>query len=213
MPTRRRPGTRRIPPTCRPSTKSTDIRAEGGRAVLIKRTERQTRRSSLAATVGSQSGVGLDRRSFLAPFRSGRRRFGDNWSGTARQCAESGSGRSQRGRGHHPEKYLHALLGWLHGTRRSVERRVGRSGAGLGQPDQPGLALRQGRGNPRAGAWRSPFALPDETGGRSMDPDLVGYSDQRDRRQNERDPEKVRCGIGLLAGIGQVYERGRLSQS
>jgi formate dehydrogenase major subunit len=33
--------------------------------VLIKRTERQTRRSSLAATVGSQSGVGLDRRSFL----------------------------------------------------------------------------------------------------------------------------------------------------
>src|SRR6478672_6675813 len=65
MPTRRRPGTRRIPPTCRPSTKSTDIRAEGGRAVLIKRTERQTRRSSLAATVGSQSGAGLDRRSFL----------------------------------------------------------------------------------------------------------------------------------------------------
>jgi formate dehydrogenase major subunit len=33
--------------------------------VLIKRTERQTRRSSLAATVGSQSGAGLDRRSFL----------------------------------------------------------------------------------------------------------------------------------------------------
>jgi len=33
--------------------------------VLIKRTERQTRRSSLATTVGSQAGVGLDRRSFL----------------------------------------------------------------------------------------------------------------------------------------------------
>jgi formate dehydrogenase major subunit len=33
--------------------------------VLIKRTERQARRSSLAATVGSQSGIGLDRRSFL----------------------------------------------------------------------------------------------------------------------------------------------------
>jgi formate dehydrogenase major subunit len=33
--------------------------------VLIKRTERQTRRSSLAATVGSQSGIGLDRRTFL----------------------------------------------------------------------------------------------------------------------------------------------------
>ena len=33
--------------------------------MLIKRTERQTRRSNLAATVGSQSGVGLDRRNFL----------------------------------------------------------------------------------------------------------------------------------------------------
>ncbi len=33
--------------------------------MLIKRTERQTRRSSLAATIGSQTGGGLDRRSFL----------------------------------------------------------------------------------------------------------------------------------------------------
>ena len=33
--------------------------------MLIKRTERQTRRSNLAATVGSQSSAGLDRRSFL----------------------------------------------------------------------------------------------------------------------------------------------------
>jgi formate dehydrogenase major subunit len=33
--------------------------------VLIKRTERQTRRSNLAATVGRQSATGLDRRSFL----------------------------------------------------------------------------------------------------------------------------------------------------
>jgi len=33
--------------------------------VLIKRTERQARRSSLAATVGIQSGIGLDRRTFL----------------------------------------------------------------------------------------------------------------------------------------------------
>jgi formate dehydrogenase major subunit len=33
--------------------------------VLIKRTKRQARRSNLAATVGSQSGIGLDRRSFL----------------------------------------------------------------------------------------------------------------------------------------------------
>jgi len=33
--------------------------------VLIKRTERQTRRSNIAATIGSKSGRGFDRRSFL----------------------------------------------------------------------------------------------------------------------------------------------------
>ena len=33
--------------------------------MLIKRTERQTRRSNLAATIGNQAGNGLDRRSFL----------------------------------------------------------------------------------------------------------------------------------------------------
>ena len=33
--------------------------------MLIKRTERQTRRSNLAATVGNQAAGGLDRRSFL----------------------------------------------------------------------------------------------------------------------------------------------------
>ena len=33
--------------------------------MLIKRTERQTRRGSLAATIGGQTGGGLDRRSFL----------------------------------------------------------------------------------------------------------------------------------------------------
>ena len=33
--------------------------------MLIRRTERQTRRSNLAATIGSQSGISLDRRSFL----------------------------------------------------------------------------------------------------------------------------------------------------
>jgi len=33
--------------------------------VLIKRTERQTRRGNLAATIGNQAAGGLDRRSFL----------------------------------------------------------------------------------------------------------------------------------------------------
>src|SRR5690349_4897105 len=62
---KRRPGIRQTPPTFRPTTKSTVIRAEGDAAVLIKRTERQARRSQLAATVGNQAANGLDRRSFL----------------------------------------------------------------------------------------------------------------------------------------------------
>ena len=48
-----------------PTTARTVIRSEGDAAVLIKRTERQTRRSNLAATVGNQAAGGLDRRSFL----------------------------------------------------------------------------------------------------------------------------------------------------
>ncbi len=100
--------------------------------MLIKRTERQTRRSNLAATVGRQSGVGLDRRSFLR--RSGLVAGGLATIGAlplaSVQKAEA-AGTQCRGR-HHPEKYLHALFGRLHRARRSVERRVGRSGAGLG---------------------------------------------------------------------------------
>src|SRR5262249_34200147 len=65
MPTRRRLAIRRIPPTCKPITAPTVIRSEGDAAVLIKRTERQTRRGHLAATVGNQAAGGLDRRSFL----------------------------------------------------------------------------------------------------------------------------------------------------
>ena len=64
-PKRRRPATSQTRPTCKASTKSIVIQAEGDAAVLIRRTERQTRRSNLAATVGNQAAGGLDRRSFL----------------------------------------------------------------------------------------------------------------------------------------------------
>ena len=74
--------------------RSTVIRAEGGRTVLIKRTERQTRRSNLAATVGSQSG-GFDRRTFLR--RSGLVAGGlaAHRRAAARQRAQGGSGRTR----------------------------------------------------------------------------------------------------------------------
>src|SRR6186713_39290 len=65
MPTRRKLAIRRTRPTCRATIARTVIRSEGDAAVLIKRTERQTRRGNLAATVGNQAAGGLDRRSFL----------------------------------------------------------------------------------------------------------------------------------------------------
>ena len=108
---------------------------------------------------------------------------------------------------------LHPLLGRLHGDRRSVERRVDRPGAGLGQPDQPRLALRQGRLGARTGAWRPPAEISDEAGQRPVDADFLGYGDQRDRRQARRDPREVGAGLGLLARLGEILQRGRLPQS
>ena len=102
--------------------------------MLIKRTERQARRGTLAAALAGQSGGGLDRRTFLR--RSGLAAgglaalgalpLGERAQGGSRPAAE------RRRRGHHPQEHLHALLGRLHGHRRSAERRVGRPGAGLG---------------------------------------------------------------------------------
>src|SRR6476660_1354780 len=65
MPIRRKLAIRRTRPTCKATIAQTVIRSEGDAAVLIKRTERQARRGSLAATVGQRTDGGLDRRSFL----------------------------------------------------------------------------------------------------------------------------------------------------
>ena len=183
--------------------------------MLIKKSERQARRGALAAALASQTSGGLDRRTFLR--RSGLAAGG---LGRARRAAAGrraqGRGRRRRtgaGQGHHPPEHVHALLGRLHGAGRGRERRVGRAGARLGQPDQPRLALRQGRRHARADARRSPPALSDEDGRRAMAAHLVGYGDQRDRRQAAGDPREVGPGFGLLAGLGQVHQRRRLSQS
>ena len=42
--------------------------------------------------------------------------------------------------------------------------------------------------------------------------DLLGHGDQRDRRQADGDPREVRAGFGLLARLGEVLQRRRLSQ-
>jgi hypothetical protein len=113
--------------------------------VLIKRTEREARRGNLALFAG-QVDRGLDRRTFLR--RSGLVAGGLGGAGciAARQCA-SGPGRTaatRRRTGRDPQERLHALRGRLHSDGQDRQRCVDRSGAELGQPDQPRFALRQG---------------------------------------------------------------------
>ena len=128
--------------------------------------------------------------------------------------AEAGPPPAAGRAGHHPQEHLHALLGRLHGHRRGAERRVDRPGAGLGQPDQSRLALRQGRGGARARARRPPPEISDEARQRPVDPASPGT--RRSTRSATSCMEiraEVGPGIGLLAGLGQVLQRGRLPQS
>ena len=81
-----------------------------------------------------ESGGGLDRRTFLRRSglaAGGLAALGALPLGSVRK-AEAGPPPAARRRGHHPQEHLHALLGRLHRDGRSVERRVGRPGAGLG---------------------------------------------------------------------------------
>ncbi len=179
--------------------------------MLMKRREGSASRTRLQGiAAGLASGV-LDRRTFL-------RRSGLTAGGTvgariaaARQRAQGRSRPAGHRRGHGAaQEHLHALLGRLHRDRRSAERRVGRPGAGLGQPDQSRLALRQGRGGARAGARRPPAEVSDEARQRRVAEDLVGSGDQRDRRQDARDPRQVRRRLGVSARLGEVLQRRRL---
>ena len=155
--------------------------------MLIKRTERQARRGSLAA-LASQDNHGLDRRTFLR--RSGLAAGGLAALGAlplaSVQKAKAGPPPRQGRRGHHPQEHLHALRGRLHRHGGSLQRRVDRPGAELGSSDQPRLALRQGRLGARTGDGRTPPEISDEDGQRPVDPHQVGPGHQRDRRQARR---------------------------
>ena len=161
--------------------------------MLIKRTERQARRGSACAPRWpvKRAAVSTAAPSCAAPAllpaaspRSARCRS----PACARRKPAAPSAPAPR----IAQEHLHALLGRLHGDRRSVERRVDRAGAGLGQPDQSRLALRQRRRDARTGARRPPPALSDEDGQRPVDADFLGRRDQRDRRQAAGDPREVR---------------------
>ena len=118
--------------------------------MLIKKSERQARRGALAAAFASQTSGGIDRRTFLRRSglaAGGLAALGALPLGGVRKA--EAAGRAGAGQRHHPAEHVHALLGRLHGAGRGRERRVGRAGAGLGQPDQSRLALRQGRRHAR----------------------------------------------------------------
>ena len=182
--------------------------------MLIKRTERQARRASLSAALAEQN-PGTRPPRIPAPLRPRGRLACRRRRAAARQHAQGRgrpAARARRSR-HAAQEHVHALLGRLHRDGRSVERRVDRPGARLGFADQSRLALRQGRGDARARAQRPPPALPDEDGQRPVDAGFLGSGHQRDRRQADGDPREVGTGFGLLARLGEVHQRRRLSQS
>ncbi len=76
------------------------------------------------------------------------------------------------------------LLGGLRDRRGGRERRLGAPGAGVRLADQPGRALRQGRGDARARPRRVPPALPDEAGQRQVRAHQLGHGAERDQRQD-----------------------------
>ena len=101
-----------------------------------------------------------------APLGARRRRPCRPRRAAARRRAQ-GRGRDDRSgapEGRHPEEHVHPLLRRLHRAGRGRERRVGGPGARLGQPDQPRVALRQGRGHARDRARRPPPALSAQDG-------------------------------------------------
>ncbi len=122
--------------------------------MLIKRKTADVQRGRLqAAIAGLSSGV-MDRRAFL-------RRSGLVAGGVAAAGAlQIGSVRKAEAAGLGPATgtkivkniCTHCSVGCT--VKAEVaERRLGRPGAGLGEPDQPRLALRQGRVRARTGPW------------------------------------------------------------
>ena len=118
--------------------------------MLIKKRDSQIRRG-VASTLGVRPSGLLDRRSFLR--RSGLAAGGLAALGTLPlsgiRKAAAGPPPPPGATIGGPQERLHPLLGRLHGNCRGCERRLDRPGAGLGQPDQSRVTLREGRGGPR----------------------------------------------------------------
>ena len=182
--------------------------------MLIKRTERQARRGSLAAaSPAKRTAASTAAPSCAAPASppaasppSARCR---SPACARREAAAAGPLDRRRD---HPQEHLHALLGRLHRHRRSRQRRVGRPGAELGFADQPRLALRQGRLGARTRARRAPAEISDEA--RRTANGRASRGTRRSTRSatsSMQIREKSGARVGLLARLGQDDQRGLLS--
>ena len=104
--------------------------------MLIKRTEREKHRGSFAA-FASQLEQASRSSCLFAPLGPCRKRSRRPGNPAAHERAQ-GEGRSaaRAGRcGHHPQEHLYALRRWLHGYCGSIQWRMDRPGAELGQSD------------------------------------------------------------------------------
>ena len=131
--------------------------------MLIRRTERPARRGALADTLQAH------RKAVLTAARSCAAR-GSQPAGSPRSarcrwpaCARHRPAAAARRRAsHHPQEHLHPLLGRLHGRSPKSRTASGSARSPAGTPDQPRLALRQGRLGARTRAWRPAPEISDE---------------------------------------------------
>ena len=182
--------------------------------MLIKRTERQTRRGTLAAALASQSGSGLDRRSFPAPLRPRcRRSCGASAPCRLPACARPKPAAPECGRRHASARTSARIARSAAPSSLKCQRRVGRPGAGLGQPINRGSHCAKGaatrelvHGDRRL---RYPMKLVNGQWTRiSWD---VAINEIGDKLMEIRG--KSGAEFGLLAGLRQVHQRRLLSQS
>ena len=182
--------------------------------MLIKRTERQARRGTLAGALQGQAGSGLDRRSFL-------RRSGLAAGGLAALGAlPLGSVRKAEA-GPPPAAGAQVTIRKNICTHCSVGCTViaeVSNGVWIGQEPGWDSPINRGSHCAKGAATRElvhgdrRLSYPMKLVNGQWTRDLLGHGDQRDRRQADGDPRQVGRRFGLLARLGQVLQRRRLSQ-
>ena len=181
--------------------------------MLIKRTERQARRGTLAAAFAGQPQGQLDRRTFL-------RRSGLTAGGLAAvgalplasvRKAEAAGSMATAGATIRKNICTHCSVGC------TVIAEVV-NGVWVGQEPGWDSPINRGSHCAKGAATRElvhgdrRLRYPMKLVNGAVDPHLLGRRDQRDRRQADGDPRQVGRRFGLLARLGQVHQRRLLSQ-